>query len=240
MNMVALIPARAGSRRVPGKNIRPLAGHPLIAYTIAAAKESGVFSDILVSTEHEATGRLTAAYGATWVKRLPELARDDSPDIAWVSDALTYDKDSTWNAFAILRPTSPFRTAATIRRAFMQLKRQEVHSIRAVRPAKEHPGKQWFIENGCLKPVLDWRHVDTKQPWHSMPTQTLPPAFVQNSSLEMAWTYIVKSFGTISGTKIAPFLTQEPEGLAIDTEDDWTTAYQLATRRPELLPKVTA
>jgi CMP-N-acetylneuraminic acid synthetase len=121
----------------------------------------------------------------------------------------------------------------------VQFKRQEVHSIRAVQPAKEHPGKQWFIENGCLKPVLDWRHVDTKQPWHSMPTQTLAPAFTQNSSLEMAWTYAVRSFGTISGTKIAPFYTRGPEGLAIDTEDDWTMVYQLAERRPELLPKVT-
>jgi N-acylneuraminate cytidylyltransferase len=233
--MVALIPARAGSKRVPGKNIRPLAGHPLIAYTIAAAKGSGVFGDrVWVCSDDAAVLRLARSFGVCDVRRNESL--DSEADIEWVRHVLD---GSRLEAFAILRPTSPFRTAETVRRAFVQFKRQEVHSIRAVQPAKEHPGKQWFIENGCLKPVLDWRHVDTKQPWHSMPTQTLAPAFTQNSSLEMAWTYAVRSFGTISGTKIAPFYTRGPEGLAIDTEDDWTMVYQLAERRPELLPKVT-
>lgn len=236
MNMVALIPARAGSKRVSGKNIRPLAGHPLVAYTIAAAKESGVFSAVFVSTEDEAIGRLASAYGATWIVRLPQSASDEAPDMLWVSEAL-YARD--FNAFAILRPTSPFRRAETILRAFTQFKRQEVHSIRAVQPAKEHPGKQWFIENGCLQPILNKKRADGT-PWHSSPTQTLPSVWAQNASLEMAWTYVVKSFGTISGTKIAPFYTQGYEGLNIDTEDDWTMAYLLAEKHPELLPKVTA
>lgn len=230
MRFVALIPARAGSKRVPGKNIRKLAGHPLVAYTIAAAQQSGVFSDILISTDDLDFVRAAHAPFANsrtlLIERPKEFARDDSPDIDWVRNALSLR--GYWNAFAILRPTSPFRTAETIQRAHKQFLRDEVHSIRAVQLAKEHPGKQWFC-NGPgypMTPVCDAKRSDGV-PWHSCPTQTLPLAYVQNASLEMAWTYVLESYGSISGRKVAPFLTEGNEGFDINTEADWEQAEEL-------------
>ncbi|HEY3183251.1 MAG TPA: acylneuraminate cytidylyltransferase family protein, partial [Gaiellaceae bacterium] len=109
---VALVPARAGSQRVPGKNVLPLAGHPLIAYTIAAARESGVFAAVVVSTDSDEIAEIARRYGADVPGLRPaELATSTSPDIEWVLHVMSNRSE---DLFAILRPTSPFRSAATI------------------------------------------------------------------------------------------------------------------------------
>ena len=109
---VAFIPARAGSERVPGKNVRALAGHPLIAYSIAAARESGLFDAIVVSTDSEEIAEVARRYGAEVpVLRPAEIATATSPDIEWVRhmlDALGRE-GRTFEIFSLLRPTSPFR-----------------------------------------------------------------------------------------------------------------------------------
>ncbi len=88
-SVVALIPARSGSKRVPDKNIRPLAGHPLIAYTIAAALNSGVFTDVIVSTDSEQYADVAKYYGAEVPFLRPDaLAGDQSPDIEWLQYTL--------------------------------------------------------------------------------------------------------------------------------------------------------
>lgn len=235
--MVALIPARAGSKRIPGKNTKLLAGHPLIAYTIAAAQDSGVFWTTVVCADDIETCRLANEYGSlVWLR---EPASDDQPDHAWVSRY--FQNDTAWEAFAILRPTSPFRTAATIRRAYNQFRKSEVHSIRAVELSKVHPGKCWF-HNGPgypMTPVCD-AHRSDGTPWHSSPTQTLPQVYVQNASLEMAWTYVVKQFGTIAGRKIAPFFTEGLEGFDLNTMDDWHEAERLIQEGLVDLPRLAA
>lgn len=238
MKMVALIPARAGSKRCLGKNTRLLAGHPLIAYTIAAAQESGVFWGVVVSSEDDTTLKMAALYGATPLLRSAQYAHDHSPDVEWVKEALV---EWPCNAFAILRPTSPFRTADTMKRAAAQFHREEIHSLRAVQPAREHPGKMWTYEGPGypIVPVLDRKRPDGT-PWHSSPTQTLPKVYVQNASLEMAWTYVLESFGTISGRKVAPFFTEGWEGENIDTEADWARVVQTADAFPDLLPRIHA
>ncbi len=223
-NMVALIPARAGSRRIPHKNRRLLAGQPLIAYTLAAARQSQVFSEVWISTDDDEIVRWAVAQHVS-VKRRAIETTDEAPDILWVREFFQ-DHPRTVPAFAILRPTAPFRTYATIRRAYDQFMRSEVHSLRAVEPATQHPGKMWWLENGCLVPVLSSLRPD-RTPWHSSPTQTLPKVYRQNASLEMAWTYVVTSFGTISGTKIAPFFTEGLEGYDLNDEADWTEAERL-------------
>lgn len=237
MRFVALIPARAASKRCPGKNTRLLAGHPLIAYTITAAQQSECFENVYVCTDDDATAAIAENYSAQVMRREP--SGDDEADIVWVKDAIK--RVDYWaNAFAILRPTSPFRTATTIKRAVAQFKREEVHSLRAVEPVSHHPGKMWW-NNGAgypMTPVCDAKRSDGT-PWHSCPTQTLPPAYVQNASLEIAWTYVVNSFGTISGKKIGPFLTQGWEGLDINTEADWERAEALAGVLPESLSRPT-
>ena len=109
---VALVPARAGSVRVPGKNVRALAGHPLIAYSIAAARESGLFDAVLVSTDSEEIAAVARRYGAEVPGLRPaEMAGSGSSDIEWVRHVLD---GTAYELFSILRPTSPFRRGATI------------------------------------------------------------------------------------------------------------------------------
>ncbi len=223
MNMVALIPARAGSKRIPGKNMKVLGGKPLIQWTVEAARASGVFRDIVCSTESEI---IAATAGCSLVRRPPEFATDESPDIFWVRHALTFYPQA--DAFAILRPTSPFRTAATIRRAFTQFLERPCDSLRAVEPAKQHPMKMWRLGmDHYLEPAFraPWERV----PYHSCPTQTLPRFYIQNASLEMAWTHTVVNDDSISGRVVVPFFTQGDEGFDINTPEDWAEAERLVS-----------
>lgn len=233
--MVALIPVRAWSKRVPGKNLRTLNGHYVLEYSLAAALQSGVFAEVFVCTDSPSAADVAYAYGAKVILREP--VSDSQPDIVWVKQAVRHQPKS----FAILRPTSPFRTADTIRRAYwvFTFPDQTADSVRAVEPVKQHPGKMWTWEGPGhpIKPYVSEKHPDGT-PWHSSPTQSLPPVYVQNSSLEMAWTANVELHGTISGRKVAPFFTVGVEGLSIDTEADWQAAERLARDHPEWLPSV--
>lgn len=240
MNMVALVPARAGSRRIPGKNTKLLAGHPLIAYTIAAAQESGIFARIIVATnDPEIDHYVRGVWGSVGIesrRRTEESATDTAADIVWVKERLPLN----YEQFAILRPTSPFRTAATIRRAYEQFRRSpDVDSLRAVEPAKQHPGKlwEWAGPGYPIVPVLGAMRSDGT-PWHSSPTQSLPTFYWQNSSLEMAWTRTVTQLGTIAGKKVAPFFTEGYEGFTLDYPEDWERAEQLIAHGRVELPSI--
>ncbi|MEQ1855571.1 MAG: acylneuraminate cytidylyltransferase family protein [Longimicrobiales bacterium] len=237
---VAFVPARGGSKRVPGKNVRMLGGHPLLAYSIAAARGSGVFDDVIISTDDAATADISRSYGAEvpFLRPAP-MAADHSRDIEWVeytierllSDGRSYD------AFSILRPTSPFRTADTIRRAWQAFRdRSDADSLRAVEKCKQHPGKMWVVEGDLMRPLMSGG--SPREPWHSTPYQALPPVFVQNASLEIAWVRVVKDSGTIAGERIVPFLTDEYEGFDINDTFDWWLAEELLRRGEISLPSL--
>lgn len=227
MTIVALIPARAGSQRIPGKNIKCLHGQPLIAYTIAAARMAGIFTRIIVSSNSPETLTIAERYGATPLLRPNALAADDSPDIDWVLHAV---RGTDIEAFAILRPTSPFRSAATIQRAWSTLRWSDADSLRAVTPwTGHHPGKLWTEAHGCLLPVMtNWT---AQAPYHSSPTQLLMPIWQQTASLEMARRRVVDATpATISGTTIAPFVVEGPDAFDLNTPEDWARAEaQIAT-----------
>ena len=237
---VAFIPARLGSKRVPGKNIRTLAGHPMIAYTIAPALASGVFSAVIVSTDSEEIAAVARHYGAEVPFLRPAaLAGDTSPDIEWLEHALTELRAGgrTWDAFSILRPTSPFRSAAMIRRAFDRFTSQTgADSLRAVEKCAQHPGKMWVIRGDRMLPLLPFGPAE--QPWHSTPYQALPPVYVQNSALEIAWTRVVSQTGTREGRVVAPFFTRDHEGFNVDDEEDWARARALVDSGEATLPRV--
>jgi N-acylneuraminate cytidylyltransferase len=234
LNAVALVPARAGSQRVPGKNVAPLAGHPLIAYTIAAARESGLFDAVIVSTDSEAIADVARRYGAEVPRLRPvEMAGATSPDIEWVRHAL---EGADWEVFSLLRPTSPFRTAATIRRAWDRFTAvPDADSLRAVRPVREHPGKMWRVTGELMEPFVP--QTPGEVPTHSRQTAALEQLYVQDSSLEIAWTRIVAD-GEIAGRRVVPFFCEGVEGLAIDYPDDLERAEALAAADPALLPRV--
>lgn len=244
MTTIALIPARAGSERCPGKNTRLLAGHPLLAYSIAAARASGIFASIWLSSNDETALAAGIRYGVRLIVRPDELATDASPDIGWVTHALQAVRRNTYrpDMFAILRPTSPFRTATTIQRAYAALTGpgQTAHSLRAVELVHQHPGKMWTWRGPGyqIEPVLQRTFADGT-PWHSSPTQSLPPVYIQNSSLELSWTANVEQRQSISGWKIVPFFTEGEEGFAIDEEADFARAEMFASTGVATLPDMT-
>lgn len=242
---VGLIPARQGSKRVPGKNIREFQGHPLMAYTIAAALESEVFTDVVVSTDSASIADIAQHYGAEVPFLRPEsLAGDHSPDIGWIAYTLKNlaDQGRVFDAFAILRPTNPFRLAQTIRRAWTQFWGDEgVDSLRAVEKCAQHPGKMWVIRGRTaprMVPLLPYGPPE--QPWHSTPYQALPEVYVQNASLEIAWTWVVFDDRTIAGVTIVPFLSQGQEGFDINQPEDWRLAEELLAAGEARLPQVCA
>lgn len=230
--VIALIPARSGSKRVLDKNIHPLAGHPLIGYTIAAALESSLFSNVIVSTDSEAIAKVAEHYSAEVPFLRPaKLAVDLSPDIEWVEYTLGElgARGQEFDCFSILRPTSPFRTAETIRRAWQQfLSAKGIDSLRAVERCRQHPGKMWVLRGDCITPLLPLGPPN--RPWHSMPYQALPEVYVQNASLEIAWSRVVFGEGTISGSAVAPFLTRGYEGFDINDDEDFILAEELIRR----------
>ena len=238
---VALIPARQGSKRVPGKNLRVLNGHPMLAYTIAPVIESGVFDAVMVSTDSEETAAVARHYGAEVPFLRPaEFATDTSPDIEWVDYTLREleKRGRTWDAFSLLRPTSPFRTVNTIRRAWRQFTSETgVDSLRAVELCTQHPGKMWVVEGRRMRPLLEQPEPRT-QPWHSTPYQALPRVYVQNASLEIAWTRVVLEQRTIAGGVLMPFITEGYEGFDINDPHDWMIAERLIADGTVSLPPI--
>jgi N-acylneuraminate cytidylyltransferase len=237
---VALIPCRQGSKRVKGKNVRLLGGHPLLAYTIAAAQQSGVFSETVVSTDSEQIADIALHYGAQVPFLRPvEMAKDLSPDIEWIEHALgeLSDQGRHYDCFSILRPTSPFRQAETIQRAWREfLEEPGVDSLRAVEKCSQHPGKMWVLRGRRLLPLLPIGPADT--PWHSTPYQGLPEVWVQNASLEIAWTRVARERHNIAGETVVPFITDEAEGFDINNQYDWQLAEQMLDEGRVKLPVI--
>jgi len=236
-NAIAFVPARSGSERVPKKNIRPLAGHPLIAYAIATALQTGLFERVAVSTDSEETAEIARWYGAEVpFLRPPEFATSTSPDIEWLEYTLER-LEQRFDLFAIIRATNPFRGPNTVIRGWEQLlATPEADSIRAVEPVKQHPGKMWLIEGKTMKPLLEQSQLEVA--WHAGQLQALPPVYVQNSALEIAWTRVVWETKTREGRVLAPFMTEGYEGFNIDYDEDWQRAEELVARGEATLPLV--
>jgi N-acylneuraminate cytidylyltransferase len=236
---VGFVPARSGSERVPGKNVRPLAGHSLLAYAIETALQSGVFERVVVSTDSEEIASIARWYGADVPFLRPsEYATATSPDIEWLRDTLER-LDESYELFAIVRATNPFRGPETVRRGLEQLlETPEADSLRAVELVKQHPGKMWVLsEDGrTMSPLLDQSHLDVA--WHAGQYQALPPVYVQNSALEIAWTRVVTETGTREGRVVTPFLTHGLEGFNVDDEEDWQRAERLLETGAASLPAV--
>jgi N-acylneuraminate cytidylyltransferase len=206
-----------------------LAGHPLIGYAITSAKQSGIFQDVIVSTDSEHYANIARHYGAEVPFLRPDhMAGPTSPDIEWVEFTLERLAQSgrSYDCFSILRPTNPFRLPETIRRAWDAFAGEEgVDSLRAVQRCSEHPGKMWVVQDRRMTPLLPLGPVE--QPWHSSQYNTLPVVYVQNASLEMAWTRVVYHTRTIAGYTLMPFLSQGYEGFDLNHPIDWLVAEAL-------------
>ena len=144
-----------------------------------------------------------------------------------------------YDCFAILRPTSPFRKAETIRRAWDTFLAEEgVDSLRAVEKCKQHPGKMWVVRGRRMFPLLPIGPKE--QPWHSSQYPTLPEVFIQNASLEIAWSRVIFENRTITGDSYVPFITEGDEGYDVNDVADWIYAEYLLSTGEASLPPVSA
>lgn len=218
-----LIPARQGSKRVRNKNIRILNGKPLIHWTVQAAIDSKIFDRIIISTN------IPAIWESDWLnvnKIWREKGIDDlSPDIEWIDEL--FNKFSTPDYFAILRPTSPFRTATNIIHAWELFQNNKyADSIRAVRDVRETPFKMWGIANSYIKPIIQTGLINGQHVYNS-PSQILPKVFVQCGALEIADSRNVLFRKNVSGANIMPYIMDEIEGFDINTPLDWLLAESM-------------
>lgn len=237
--VLALIPARGGSKGIPRKNIRDFAGAPLIAYSIAAGLQSQHITRVIVSTDDEEIATVAREWGAeTPFMRPAELARDDTTDLpvfqqtlAWLAEHEQYHPD-----FMVqLRPTSPVRPVHLIDEAIeLMLTNPQADCVRGVVPSGQNPFKMWQIEPDShqLKPLLSL--PDLKEPYNA-PRQELPKTFWQTGHVDVIRTSTILEKGSLTGDVILPVLIDPRYTVDIDTPADMAR-YAKLMQDPELHP----
>ena len=237
---VALIPARSRSKRIKNKNILKLNGHALLAYAIRTAINCKLFDKVVCVTDSKKYAKIAKKYGAEVPLLRPKnISHEKSPDIEWVTWIMKIlNRKDKYDIFSILRPTSPLRTVKTIKGAWNKfIKNTKYDSLRAVEKCKQHPGKMWIVKKNLMKPLLN--NNKEKIPYHSRQYIDLPEIFVQNASLEIAWTKILnKKNPSIAGNKIIPFITKGKEGFDINNKEDLILIKEFIKKRKIKLPKI--
>ena len=175
--VLALIPARGGSKGIPRKNVRLFAGFPLLAWSIAAARASARTRRVIVSTDDPAIATVAETFGAEAPFLRPaELATDDTPDLPVFVHALAWlEREEGYRPELIvqLRPTSPLRPTDLIDGAVATLvRRPDIHSVRSVCRPGQSPYKMWRERDGLLEPLLR----DGGPEAYNRPRQLLPPS----------------------------------------------------------------
>ena len=226
MKILAIIPARGGSKGVLKKNIREVAGKPLIAWTIEASKASRFITRTIISTDTEEIATVAKTYGADVPFLRPaELAKDLSTDVEFINHALDFlEKNENYVPDIILRlpPTSPLRTTAHIDEGIQKLlDTPEADSVRPITKAPKHPYKMWKIsEDGAwLQPFLPSSFTGFEEP-QNMPRQLLPPVYVHTGAMDIIRTASFKKYQSTSGPKVAFFQMPEQDSVNIDSELD--------------------
>jgi CMP-N-acetylneuraminic acid synthetase len=236
LKIVGLIPARSGSQRVKNKNILNFYGYPLLAYTIANALESKIFSKLIISSDSQKIIEVALNYGVhEYVLRPKSISKSTSTDFDWINH-LMEKNFITADYFAILRPTSPFRSSRLIRTVYKKFKSSNFDSIRTVKLVKDHPGKVWSINSQTLVPLF--KKKKDGQFYHALQYKSLPKLYVQTSVLEIARTEVITKFNNREGAKIMPFITEGIDSLAIDTKEDLQFHKYLVDEKLIKLPKI--
>lgn len=223
--LLAIIPARGGSKRLMRKNVLSLGGMPLIAWTIDAALASRCFIDVLLSTDDAEIAEVAREYGALvpWL-RPAELATDTARSIDVVLHALDWyeSEHGSVHGVILLQPTSPFRTVATIQEAvrlFVELGAKA--PVVSVRPAETHPAWTFSLEEGRMRPFCGWESLKLR-------SQDLPSAYTVNGAIYVSTPARLRATESFFSEDMnALVMTNSNEWLDIDTEQDWKMAQQL-------------
>ena len=218
--VLALIPARGGSKGIPRKNLLMLRGKPLIAHTIAQAKASRRITRVIVTTDDAEIAEVSRRYGAEVPFIRPaRLAKDLSPDIDAFHHALDWlrkREDYRCELVVHLRPTGPVRRVEMIDEAVdMMLQDPRADALRSMSPAVQTPFKMWTIPGKFSRPLLKLPGV--REPY-CMPRQMLPQVYWQNGSLDIVRSRVILESRRMCGDRVIPFVMHEPI-LEIDYAD---------------------
>ena len=237
-HVLALIPARGGSKSVPRKNVLPIAGKPLIAYTIEHALGCRSITRTIVSTDDEEIADVSRRFGAEVpFMRPPELATDTATDLDVFRHALLWLADHGYSPDLVvhLRATNPLRHVELLERAVRaMIAHPDAHALRSVSLAEQTPYKMWKIEGGYLRPVAPIAGLPEA---HSMPRQALPEAYCQNGYVDIVRPRTILELDSMCGSAVLPFVV-EPEGPDLDYPDQIPTLERAVFRnlsgaRPE-------
>jgi CMP-N,N'-diacetyllegionaminic acid synthase len=226
IGLIAIITARGGSKRLPGKNILPLAGKPLIAWTIEAARDCSLVERCIVSTEDPEIGVLARSWGAEVMDRPAHLAGDEarSEDVVLqVLDALARSGDEP-EEFALLQPTSPLRTVAHLEECIRQFHQSGCASAISVTEAEHHPYKAFKSENGELKPLFGEGFLSRRH-------QDLPLVYRQNGAIYLNNAQGFREAGSFYIAPVFPYIMTSDVSIDIDSRADLRIAEYVLTRK---------
>lgn len=228
MKILALVPARGGSKRLPGKNLRLLGGKPLIAWSIEAVRGLPDIAEVLVSTDCPQIAAAGVAAGAIapWL-RPAQLASDSAGSVDVALHALDWYEAThgAVDAVLLLQPTSPFRSRATIARGLALFGAGNGAAVLGVSPCTEHPLWTLKLVDGQLQPFVEGAALTAR-------SQDLPPAFVVNGAFYLVSPAALRARRSFIGEATLPLVIDDAdEALDIDTAADWALAEQALARR---------
>lgn len=230
MNILAIIPARGGSKGVPGKNIKLLGDKPLIAYSIEAALTSKLISNIIVSTDDENIANIATQYGAEVPFLRPaDLATDTARSVDVVLHTLDFlaARDQHFEAVCLLQPTTPFRTKGFIDQCINTFIKQRVDSLVSVQPVPHEFNPHWTFEpdaSGHLRIATGEESIVSRR-------QDLPKAYIRDGSIYLTLVSVLKNQHSLYGNTIGYVESDTADYVNIDTIDDWAVAEKLLTKR---------
>lgn len=222
MKILAIIPARGGSKRLPGKNIRLLGGKPLILWSIDVVKNIIEICDILVSTDDPAIAAVCAETNALvpWL-RPAELSTDTTSSVDVALHALDWYEETYGlvDGLMLLQPTSPFRRASTISQAIDLFSNNKRRPVVGVSTASSHPYWCYSIKGNTLFPFIGGESLQSTR------SQDLPPAVVLNGAMYLADPKYLRNTRSFVGDEACPLFISDPnESLDIDTVQDFMLA----------------
>ena len=235
MKILAIIPARGGSKVVPKKNITFLAGKPLIFYTIREAKKSRYISRIIISSDCSETIEIAKLYGVEVpFVRPKELSGDNVQDFPVCEHAIKSLKEKEGyvpDMIVWLRPTSPLRKVKHIDEAIeILMSNTDGDSVRSLCFTPKHPLKMWEIKSKRLVPFVPTEVTGIKEQYN-YPRQKLPTAYVQNGAIDVIQIRTITEKESISGDIILPYIMEDIYSINIDSQLDFESAEILMKKR---------
>ena len=224
-SVLALIPARGGSKGVPKKNLRLLAGKPLIAYSIIAAKTTPTIDRVIVSTDSEEIAAVAKQYGAEVPFLRPaEFAEDLTPDYPVFEHCLDWlEANEKWRPEIVvhLRPTGPIRAPKEIDEAIDLLMRfPEADSVRSVHEPDKTPHKMWKLEGPYMVPFLSQSGIKEH---YNTPRQLLPKVYATNANIGVVRYRTLREKKSVIGDTVLPYFVDHPQ-VDLDTDFDFDIA----------------